>query len=31
VTIGSGPNTGGATQQDYAQMQSIQQGAEDLK
>jgi hypothetical protein len=26
VTIGSDPNTGGATQQDYDQMQSIQQG-----
>ena len=31
VTIGSDPNTGGATQQDYDQMQSIQQGIEDLK
>ena len=31
VTIGSDPNTSGATQQDYAQMQSIQQRAEDLK
>jgi len=31
VTIGSDPNTGGATQQDYDQMQLIQQGIEDLK
>ena len=31
VTIGSDPNTGGPTQQDYDQMQSIQQGIEDLK
>jgi hypothetical protein len=31
VTIGSDPDTGGAMQQDYDQMQSIQQGAEDLK
>jgi hypothetical protein len=31
VTIGSDPNTGGATQQDYDHMQSIQQGIDDLK
>jgi hypothetical protein len=31
VTIGSDPNTGGATQDDYDQMQQIQQGMQDLK
>ena len=31
VTIGSDPYTGGATQEDYDQMQSIQQGIDDLK
>jgi hypothetical protein len=31
VTIGSDPYTGGATQEDYDQMQSIPQGIEDLK
>lgn len=31
VTIGSDPNTGGATQEDYGAMQSIQQGIQDLK
>jgi hypothetical protein len=31
VTIGSDPNTGGATQEDYDAMQSIQQGMQDLK
>jgi hypothetical protein len=31
VTIGSDPNTGGATQDDYDQMNQIQQGMQDLK
>jgi hypothetical protein len=31
VTIGSDPYTGGATQEDYDQMHSIQQGIDDLK
>ena len=31
VMIGSDPYTGGATQEDYDQMQSIQQGIDDLK
>jgi hypothetical protein len=31
VTIGSDPNTGGPTQEDYDQMQSIQQGMQDLR
>jgi hypothetical protein len=31
LTIGSDPYTGGATQEDYDQMQSIQQGIDDLK
>ncbi len=31
VKIGSDPYTGGATQEDYDQMQSIQQGIDDLK
>jgi len=31
VTIGSDPNTGGATQDDSDAMQAIQQGMQDLK
>ena len=31
VTIGSDPNTGGATQEDSDAMQAIQQGMQDLK
>jgi hypothetical protein len=31
LTIGSDPYTGGPTQEDYDAMQSIQQGAQDLK